>query len=108
MVRGTPDNLAKAPPFINRQVRASYHYYLNLSPGRCRDVVVVCGGLEYCRADYLVDRSDFPFLVVEFVVDGRGWVTLGNTTHDLRAGSAYAYFPRTRHVIRTAPDAPLS
>src|SRR5262245_34867177 len=102
------NHLADAPPFISRQIRASRHYYLNLSPGHRRGIVVVCGGLEHCRVDYLIDRSDFPFLVLEFVAEGKGQVTLGETTHTLRAGTAFAYFPRTRHVIRTDPHSLLS
>ncbi|OWK36548.1 AraC family transcriptional regulator [Fimbriiglobus ruber] len=103
-----PDGLVDAPAFISRQTRSSHHYYLNLSPGRCRDIVVVCGGLEHCRADYLVDRSDFPFLVVEFVIQGKGEVKLGGTTHALRPGTAFAYFARAAHVIRTDPRCLLS
>ncbi len=102
------NDLSDAPPFINRQVRASRHYYLNLSPGQRRDAVVVCGGLEHCRGDYLVDRSDLPFLVVEFVVGGKGQVVLEGMAHTLRPGTAFAYFPRTRHVIRTDPHSLLS
>jgi AraC-like DNA-binding protein len=102
------NDLAQAPSFISRQIRASRHYYLNLSAGQCRDIIVVCCGLEHVSADYVIDRSDFPFLVVEFVVEGKGQATLGETTHTLRAGTAFTYFPRTRHVIRTDPSALLS
>lgn len=102
------NDLADAPAFISRQIRASRHYYLNLAPGPCPNIVVVCGGLEHVRADYLIDRSDFPFVVVEFVAEGKGHVTLGETSHTLRTGTAFAYFPRTRHIIRTDPCSLLS
>src|SRR6516164_1003295 len=94
------------PPFISRQVRTSRLYYLNLFPGFVQEIVVTCGGWESCRADYLVDRSDLPYVVIEFVTAGRGEVTLAGQTHVLSEAAAYAYFPHERHVIRTDSQHP--
>lgn len=96
------------PEFISRQVRSGQHYYLNLSPGYPKGIVVVCGGLEHCREDYIIDRSNFPFLVIEYVIAGKGTVTLSGKSQPLHEAAIYAYFPRQRHIIQSDAQQPLT
>lgn len=96
------------PGFLSQQVETPSYYFLRLTDPRTADIAVVCGGRERCRPDYVVDRKSFRYHSVEFVVAGRGQVTLGGRTHPLVPGMAFAYGPRTPHCIRTDPRAPMT
>ncbi len=95
------------PAFVSRQVTAARRFYLNLRPRTARELTVVCGGVETCAPDYVVERRDFPYLCVEYVAAGRGEVVLGGRTQPLAAGSLFAYGPGVPHTIRSAKGAPL-
>src|ERR1700724_2398159 len=66
----------KLPYFVSTQVTEARRYFLELATKPGREIVVVCGGCERVGPDYLVDRSTFPFLVVEFVAEGAGSLEL--------------------------------
>jgi AraC-like DNA-binding protein len=68
---------------------------------------LVFGGREECDPDYAIQRTSFPYHVLEFVESGRGSVALDHRCYDLRAGSMFAYAPNTHCVIRTDPADPL-
>jgi AraC-like DNA-binding protein len=70
-------------------------------------MLVVCGGRERMAPDYRVARSTFPFLCVEFVAEGSGWVKLNGKEHPLRPGIAFAYAPGVAHEIRNDPAHPM-
>jgi hypothetical protein len=95
------------PAFVSRQVVAARRWFLNLQPvGRTRrppDLAVVCGGCERVRSDYFLERHDFPYLCIEFVIAGRGTLTLEGRDHDLVPGSIFSYGPGIPHAIRTDP-----
>ncbi len=95
------------PEFFSRQVRGARRFYLDLAPSRRKSLAVVCGGLEHCAPDYAIDRSTFPYFAIEYVIQGRGELTLGSTVNTLKAGVLFAYTPSTPHRIATDPRAPL-
>jgi AraC-like DNA-binding protein len=96
-----------SPTFLSTQITAASRFYLNLKPRPSDALSVVCGGWEQCAADYLIDRQQFPYHSIEFVVGGHGTVTLGKQEHALTAGSVFVYGPGVPHVIRTSSEAPL-
>jgi AraC-like DNA-binding protein len=97
----------KAPYFVSTQVMEARRYFLELSPKADSGIAVVCGGCERVRPDYVVDRSTYPFVVIEFVAEGAGSVELGTRRYRLRAGVAFSYCPGVPHVIRTDPVSPM-
>ena len=97
----------REPSFLSSQVTSARRYYLGVPDRTTQEIFVVCGGVERCRADYMIERSDLPYWVVEFVVEGAGELTLDNRTHPLMPGVAFAYRPRTPHRIRTSEQAPM-
>ena len=68
---------------------------------------MVCGGLESCAPDYSIDRATFAYWCIEYVVHGRGRLTLGSLEYDLRAGSVFTYNPGIPHQIRSDPRDPM-
>lgn len=92
---------------MSAQVSEARRYYLDLKPPKNATMAVVCGGRERMRADYLVERSGFPYLCVELVVEGAGSLTLAGRRHRLEPGVVFAYGPGVRHVMRTDPERPM-
>jgi hypothetical protein len=62
-------------------------------------MAVAAGGWEACAPDYRVSRPEFPFFSIEYVVAGRGEVTLNGRTHPLAVGSVFSYGPGVAHTI---------
>lgn len=103
VVRSLPE-----PPFLSSQVAASSRrFYLGTPARPTGPILVVSGGSEQCRADYEIDRTDFPYWVVEFVVAGAGTLELSGRSHVLRPGVAFAYGPLVPHRIWTHPESPM-
>ncbi len=97
----------KRPAFVSTQVTEASRYYLDLAPRRAEPIVVVCGGCERMRADYVVERKTFPYLCIEFVAEGAGTLQLAGKRHPLRPGVAFAYAPGVPHLIRNDPRHPM-
>jgi AraC-like DNA-binding protein len=95
------------PAFVSRQVTAARRFYQNLKPNPARELSVVCGGWEECAPDYLIDRTTFPFLSVEYVAAGNGELVLGGKSYALEPGSVFTYGPGVSQQIRTSATAPL-
>lgn len=101
--------VASAPPdLFSRKVRSAKRYYLDLAPAKDVDLAVACGGYEECSDSYYVERSDFPFVVLEWVVRGRGELMLGGKRHTLGRGSVFCYGPGMPHVIAADPNRPMA
>src|SRR5687767_12836754 len=95
------------PSFVSTQVTEARRYYLDLNPSPSRAIVVVCGGCERLRPDYVVERTGFPYLAIEFVAEGEGSLELAGRSYRLRPGMAFAYGPRVPHLIRNEPGRPM-
>ena len=102
-----PPDPARKPNFLSTQVTEARRYFLNLAPRPGAALQVVCGGVERCRGDYLVERSGFRYLAIEFVAEGLGQLHLAGRDHPLRPGMAFAYGPGVPHVIRNDPQRPM-
>lgn len=99
--------VAEPPSFVSRQVREARRFYMNLNPAKGHRLAVVCGGWECCAPDFRVERTDFPFLCVEFVAGGAGKLLLGGKERMLRPGSIFSYGPGCPHRIEAHPEDPL-
>jgi AraC-like DNA-binding protein len=102
--RTEPEN---QPSFISTQVTEARRYYFDLDPKPGREGVVVCGGCERMRSDYVIDRSDFPFSVIEFVAKGTGTLEISGATYQLAPGMTFAYGPGVAHRIRSDSATPM-
>jgi AraC-like DNA-binding protein len=78
-----------------------------LAPSRTQALVLVMGGREQCNPDYALARRYFPFHGLEFVVSGRGWVTLDGKEHPLGPGTVFAYGPNTHCALRADARDPM-
>lgn len=94
-----------AASFVSRQVESSRLFFLD--SGEDDDFAVVFGGFERCRADYRINRRDFPWFSLEFVDRGAGSLHLGGSDYRLGPGSFFLYGPSLAHRIESSPDHPL-
>lgn len=93
---------------LSTQVSGSRYFFLGLAGTSRAGVIPAYGGFEQCDPDYVVQREDFHFCALEFVVAGEGAVRLNGTEHPLRAGSLFHYDHSTRLEIRTDPARPMA
>lgn len=96
--------------YFSTQVERTRRFFLPEWEERQRDTSVLClvgGGCEWCAADFMVDREDFPFFAFEFVSRGCGGVTLANRRHEVEAGHAFFYDASVPHVIRNSAEEPM-
>ena len=96
-----------APDFFSAQVSSARRFYLNLQPSPGAGLVVVCGGVEHCAADYEIRRETFQFYSVEYVTRGEGRVTLNGRRHELHPGVLFSYGPGIGQFIQSNPQKPL-
>jgi len=95
------------PDFFSAQVREARRFYLDLAPPEQIELVVVCGGCETCRPDYVIRRRDFPYYSLEFVAGGKGAVKLGRRRVALRPAVVFTYGPGVPQHITTDAKDPL-
>jgi len=100
--------IAVPPGFFAQRVRQARYYHLNLTPTGREDLTVVCGGVEHCQPDYVMQRDGFQYVSIEFVAAGCGQLVLNGKTHALRPGVAFSYGPGIPHRITTDPKAPMT
>lgn len=96
--------------YFSTQVMRTRRFYLPDWREYERDphtLALVGGGCEWCAPDFIVDRSDFPYLAFEFVARGHGSVMLGHHRHEIEAGHAFFFDSTVPHIIRSSAEEPL-
>jgi AraC-like DNA-binding protein len=88
------------PSYFSTQVESARRFYLPIEPASS-SLSVAGAGREQCRPDYDVQRSNFPFLTMEFVARGEGVLELAHTSAPLQAGVAFIYDRSVPHRIRS-------
>ena len=96
------------PEFFSPHVREARRFYLDLAPSARQPLAVVCGGFERSTPDYAIERADFPYFAIEFVVHGKGTLSLSGQQVPLLPATVFAYGPDVPHRINTDRDDPLA
>jgi AraC family transcriptional regulator len=97
----------EAAGLLSEQVSGARYFFINLAPRRGDALVLAMGGREHCNPDYAISRQRFPFYCLEYVVSGRGSVTLDSKRHELSRGVVFAYAPTTHYRIQTDSADPM-
>jgi AraC-like DNA-binding protein len=100
------DALDWTPNFFSPQVTHARRFYLDLALHARKRFSVVCGGLEQCTPDYVIDRGSFPYLSIEYVHKGKGTLQLNNAEVKLEPGVVFSYGPGIAHQIIADKDDP--
>jgi AraC-like DNA-binding protein len=94
------------PAFFSSQVTAARRFYLGRNMPERKRLVVTSGGFERCDAEYAIDRPSFPDLCVEFVLNGRGWLSLAGRQAEMEAGVIFTYGPGVPQRMTADPKDP--
>lgn len=97
----------RQPAFFSGQVTEARRFWRELAPSESAGITVVSGGCEHTRADYRIERADFPYYSIEFVAGGYGRLVLGELTSPLVPATIFTYGPGIPHAISNRPDHPL-
>lgn len=102
-----PSNTVPDQAVISSQVSGGRHFFLDLSPGKKRALNLVYGGYEQCNPDYVIQRNNFAYHVLEFVAAGAGTLTINGRTTSLRPGVVYSSLTTSRLEMRADPASPM-
>lgn len=76
-------------------------------PGR-EGLRLLCAGRERCLPGFHVARTDFPCVLVEFVVAGKGKLRAAGEISDLFPGVIFSYRMNTPHDLWAEPSDPMT
>lgn len=93
---------------LSQQVSGSRYFFHDLAPTGKHPWMLVMGGLEHCNPDYLIDRPGYLYHIIEFILEGRGQVTLAGQTHEIGPGSVFAIAPNEACRMACDPRAPMT
>jgi AraC-like DNA-binding protein len=96
-----------APNFISKQVVSGDYFFLETSRDPASSITIVCGGREICGPSYSIQRDDFPFWSMEYVIAGEGNVTIHGDSFPISPGTLFRYGPGIPHAISVEPDSTL-
>jgi len=68
---------------------------------------VISGGWECCDKEYTIDRANFPYFALEFVISGQGTLIIDDKKHSLIPGVFFSYGPDKPHKILMDERHPL-
>ena len=95
-----PRALAPDQSLISPGVRSGSYFFAHLTPRPSGPLGIAFGGREQCGPAYAVQRSNFPFVTLEYVAEGHGSLQFGDAAPvTLQPGSVYAYRPGLKHAI---------
>jgi len=94
--------------FLSSHVEKSSYYFLKLTGPYRHGLGVACGGRERCLPGYNVVRDGFRYFSIEFVVEGRGTLTLEDGVYSLGPGVAFGYGPGIKHRIVSDGETPMT
>lgn len=97
-----------AEPEFSTQVSEARYFHLDTLRIADPRLVVICGGRETCLADYVIDRTTFPYFGIEWVERGQGEVWLKGRWHPLPTGSVFCYGPGVVYKMRTDARYPMT
>lgn len=98
----------REPAFYSLHTSEARRFFAPLQASERRlPLRVIGGGVERCRPGYLIERSTFEYVGVEFVARGAGTLTLAGSQHALLPGMAFCYDRSVPHRITSDDANPL-
>ena len=72
-------------------------YYFGQYNDPARFFNVIMSGLSYCDETYVIERSDYPYFVIEHVIDGTGILETDGQNYELVSGDTYFLYKGKSH-----------
>ena len=96
-----------APGYVSRQVESSRIFWFDEPGEHPAGLWVLSGGFEVCRPEFRIDRPGFDWFTCEFVLGGRGSLSMAGRDEALGPDVLFLYGPGVEHHFRTDPERPL-
>jgi len=64
-------------------------------------------GYETCRRSYHLKRSNFPYLTLEMIIEGKGELILNGEKHSIHSGFCFCFGPDTSYQLISSDTDPL-
>lgn len=88
-------------------VRDADYFYFDAHSPADDGLGIVCGGHEFCAADFELRRTNYPYWFVIYTVAGQGEVNTQGHTQTLQAGTLSGMAPGTSHHYSCDPARPM-
>ena len=89
----------------SRRVSDGNYFYLKERPEE--ELSIACGGIEHCSIDYRSEQTEFRYYGIEYIVSGRGRLTIDGVEQELAPGSLFCYGPSNSYTIENVGPTPL-
>lgn len=73
------------------------HFYNPVDEEDVKDLVIVWGNYNKCSTEYEINRLDYPYFVLEYIINGSGGFKLGGQEWTLLPGMVFGFPPHTAH-----------
>ena len=87
--------------------KAAYFHLPDSDDAGQSDLLVKWGGEDVCSPDYVIERSGYPYYVIELVVQGQGAFASREQRVRLAAGSVYFFAPHSPHRYQCVAGQPM-
>lgn len=107
---GQTEQSPKEPSYFSRQIHEAKRFYrpeMLVTKDSSGHFDVFAGGWEHCAKGYKIERKNFPYHSLEFVVAGQGRLIVNGEEHELIPGVFFSYGPDIPHVIIMDEEHPL-
>ena len=92
---------------LSRQITEASSYCPKTRHLKSPGLDVLSAGKETCCADYLIDRSRWPWLSIELIAKGEGWLEMSGQRLRVQTGTLFSYGPRVSFKMTNDPRHPM-
>ena len=92
---------------VNNELSSHFWFDPDSNETKKLPIVIECFGITLPDPKYKVVRNNRPNFILEYVVEGEGFVTVDNNQFKVKAGDAYILFPNTTQEYHSNPKKPF-
>lgn len=96
------------PSFISRRVVQGRYLFLDLDPPATTDLAVACAGWESCAPGYEIERNDFRYMALEYIVGGIWELGTPAGKWEVGTGTIFTYGPGVSYSLKALSRTGLS
>jgi AraC-like DNA-binding protein len=98
---------SKYPQAFEGEVLEAQYFFFEAETADDSKLDIVFGGYEKCAPSFKIERTTYPYYVIECATKGLCSLTLNDTTYPLKRGTLAGFSPGTPHLYRCDKDDPL-
>lgn len=102
-----PRSLTYQTPIDLKTRRLKDGDYFFLTSRNDDNFFVTCGGIENCSSNYSIERTEFQFYSIEYIVAGKCRLSMGDKEQILSPGHLFSCGPGTTYKLESLGNTPL-